>query len=291
MGKHIEPKRARVLVTGLARDTANRIGHDIQRLISAFDGFAKLQVYVVESDSSDGTELVLGEISKLFENICFTSLGCLQDKLPKRIDRLSYCRNFAQERIRKQFTNFDYVCVADLDGTNSLLSKDAISSCWDRLDWDVCTANQIGPYYDIFALRHPQWSPTDYWKEIDQLVSQGINPMKARRIALHRKQKRIPLNSSWIEVDSAFGGLAIYTWESFMQGKYDSKDNRGHTICEHVPFHTEIRKRGFRIFINPNLINHKTKRFINWKARFRFYAKYVFSYLETKPFRDQGRES
>lgn len=200
---------------------------EVHNVTLAFADFADYHFYIVESDSSDGTVRVLQLMEESHDNFDFISLGNLTSRFPRRIDRLAYCRNFAQEMIRSRYSTYDYICVADLDGTNSLLTLESIRSCWFRLDWDVCTANQIGPYYDIYALRHPVWSKEDYWKEVDQLESLGVHPMKARRVAVHEKQRRIPSESNWIEVDSAFGGLAIYSRDSFFAGVYLSQDKNG----------------------------------------------------------------
>jgi hypothetical protein len=60
--------------------------------------------------------------------------------------------------------------------------------------------------------------------------------------------------AEWIEVESAFGGLAIYRREALLEGRYNGvRDGEG--ICEHVPLHAELRAKGRRIFINPALIN------------------------------------
>ena len=68
---------------------------------------------------------------------------------------------------------------------------------------------------------------------------------------------KLPQDSDWIEVDSAFGGLAIYRREALLSGIYSGKNALGKPICEHVTLHEHIREKGFKIFINPKLINCK----------------------------------
>lgn len=284
MKNHKGFSNSSVIITGLARDTARVITNDINNLLASFSDFTKVHFYIVESDSSDETVRVLRHLKNSILNFEFHSLGTLSGIFPDRIERLSYCRQFTQNHIRASYSQFDYVCVSDLDGTNSILSKNAVQSCWRRDDWEVCTANQKGPYYDIYALRHPTWSKRDYWEDVKELESRGVHPMKSRRIAVHKKQIEIPPESEWIEVQSAFGGLAIYKMESYLRGQYSSKDEKGLTICEHVPFHTSMRRYGSRIFINPRLLNHQTKRFKNWKARIRYIRDYVYSFLFPKKF-------
>ena len=65
----------------------------------------------------------------------------------------------------------------------------------------------------------------------------------------------IPENSEWIEVDSAFGGLAIYKRDAIFGQFYIGINSTGSETCEHVSFHKELRSLGKKIFINPALIN------------------------------------
>ena len=58
-----------------------------------------------------------------------------------------------------------------------------------------------------------------------------------------------------IEVDSAFGGLAIYRKSDIPQdASYVGVDENGDEVCEHVSFHFSIKKNKGKIFINPKLI-------------------------------------
>ena len=65
----------------------------------------------------------------------------------------------------------------------------------------------------------------------------------------------IPLNSKWIQVDSAFGGLAVYRRSEIYNAEYTGIDHNNSEVCEHVAFHKTIRDNNGLIFINPMLIN------------------------------------
>ena len=59
-----------------------------------------------------------------------------------------------------------------------------------------------------------------------------------------------------IEVDSAFGGLAIYRRAVFLAGRYAGTDKRGgFDVADHIPFHEWLRAQGYKIYINCALIN------------------------------------
>lgn len=96
----------------------------------------------------------------------------------------------------------------------------------------------------------------DCWEKKYRLENILGNDM-AQNIAVTCKQSPIDPRADLIEVDSAFGGLGIYTRESFLAGRYAGTDNQagGIDVADHISFHRDLRQRGYRIFINPALIN------------------------------------
>ena len=245
-----------IVIFGLCRDVAADLENDVNRLQESFSDF-KIHFRFVESDSSDSTIDVLRLLSHKYENIKFVSLGELARNIPERVERITFCRNKYLTILEEdeELTKCEYVVVSDLDGVNVQLTKEAVMSCWQRSDWDACMANQRAPYYDIYALRHPEWSPNDCWHYEAELRAEGLNPVKARNLAIYARQIRIPEDSQWIKVDSAFGGLAIYRRALFTGIRYSSKLANGDHVCEHVTLHAQMLEQGARLFINPRLIN------------------------------------
>ena len=248
-----------VVVLGICRNVEGELESDVTRIIHAFEDFKAIHFRLVESDSTDGTLGVLEDLSQRFPNFEYMTLGNLEGKIPSRIQRIAHCRNVCLEILRadQELIEANYVVVSDFDGVNSLLSRDGVLSCWEREDWDVCTANQSGAYYDIYALRHSIWSPDDCWQYEAQLLQSGMDPISAREKAVYARQIRIRPSSNWIEVESAFGGLAIYRRETLEGLAYAAFNAKGEEICEHVTLHSQIRSCNFKIFINPKLVNLK----------------------------------
>jgi hypothetical protein len=245
-----------ILIAGIARDCAKTIRADVERLASAFGIVRDVRWLIVESDSADDTPPILAAMQKTIPNFRAISLGRLRGDIPVRTERIAHCRNRYLEELRgDRYSDVDYVVVSDLDGMNRLLTQRGVMSSFARSDWDVCCANQRGPYYDILALRHPTWSPGDCLDQLRQLKAQGVGEEAALRIAIYSKMVRIPSNREWIEVDSAFGGLAIYRKAILTGASYRGTDAAGVSVCEHVALHASIRQRHGRIFINPALIN------------------------------------
>lgn len=246
-----------VLVVGTVRDCAERVGAEVARIGAALKGFARVQWLLVESDSADATASKLQELASRDASFSHVSLGNLRDRIPLRTERIAFCRNAYLDLLRTDasYSAADFVVVADLDGVNSLLTEEAIASCWRRDDWDVCAANQRGRYYDIWALRHAEWSPNDCWAQYRFLTAHGVSHAKAWSACVRSRMLRIPRESQWIEVDSAFGGLAIYRRGALQHGRYAGSDPLGAECCEHVALHAALRVQGCRIFVNPALIN------------------------------------
>ena len=245
------------LVVGLAKNCSKSIKTDITKVQSALKAFKHVQWLVIESDSRDGTVKKLGELEREVENFRFISLGALRKDFPLRTARIAHCRNRYLDELNGNpiYAHIDYVIVADLDGVNDQLTEQALLSCWARDDWDVCTANQRGPYYDVWALRHETWSPNDCWSQYRFLTEHGLSVNESLFAAIHSRMIKIDENLDWIEVDSSFGGLAIYRRKALEGAQYVGLDDEGEMVCEHVQLHAVIRAHGGRIFINPGLIN------------------------------------
>ena len=250
------PAIAQVLVVGLVRNASGKIDTDVQRLRRALGSFMQVHWLLIESDSTDGTVEELQQLVDTVPRFRFLSLGQLQPQMPLRTQRIAHCRNAYLEALDQHadYADVDLVLMADFDGINTLVDDAAILSCRARDDWDVCTANQAGPYYDIWALRHPLWSPGDYKSSYRFLVDHGVKTECALQATLLTKMIVLPADSPWIAVDSAFGGLAIYRRELLRGLRYVGLAADGQEVCEHVSMHAQICSHGGRIFINPGMV-------------------------------------
>lgn len=263
----------RVLIVGTVSNVSERLRVDFTTVRNAFSDNFEVFAYLVESDSSDETIAALNDLSLSSENFNFISFGNLRNSIPDRVERIRYCRNQYVEYIRDRFDAYkwDYIVVADLDGMNGALTKGAVNSCFTRCDWDCCLSNQTGGYYDIFALRESTWQPGNYFEEVEAARAKIENielskPVflnrfrlllledSIKRNAIYAKMKRIPKGSSWVAVDSGFGGLAIYKPHVFLNFDY-SKLNSESRDSEHVDLHIRMREDGNKIFINPDFVN------------------------------------
>ncbi|WP_190277121.1 hypothetical protein [Candidatus Planktophila dulcis] len=242
----------------MARDVEHSISSEILRMCRSLKGFREVHFYVVESDSKDRTREKLEKLRNSTVNFRYISLGNLATAIPNRIERIRYCRNKYVEYIRENSEKFDYVVVADLDGINTGISRQAFESSFTSvLEWDMCAANQTGGYYDIYALRAKGWCESDYLRELE-VKSQGLNNRQLfhfRTALIYDRMKKINRQSPWIAVESAFGGIAVYKSKLFLEADYSALDESALRQCEHVDFNLKLKNMGYKLFINPALIN------------------------------------
>ena len=250
-----KPNDSSIIVVGTLRNAEKYLEGNFKRLERSLEEFKKVTYYFVESDSNDRTVAILDSIQSQTPNFSFLSLGNLSSTIRLRTERIAFCRNEYVNKIEKDEYDSDYVLVVDLDAIDFILTKAAVESCWERNDWDVVSANQESRYFDIWALRHPVWCPRDWKIEYQEYVTEGMKPSKALKKSLYSKMINIDPMSPWIQVESAFGGLAIYKTSFFVGNRYIGISSLGVEVCEHVSFHSFTKISKSRFFINPKLIN------------------------------------
>jgi hypothetical protein len=217
----------------------NNILNHIERCAQKFN---KYSLIVYENDSTDKTREILN--SRKRENYYYIFENDVTE--PSRTARIARGRNFILDKARElNATNdYDLLIMLDLDIVNAAGTfADTIDTCFEHENWDALTANQ-DTYYDLWALRNADLN-YDCWKEIDAENKSclDLNELKYKPGQL-------------IEVDSAFGGTAVYKLSSIpLECRYVGKRENGEEICEHVPFNKCIKSGGGKIFINTSFIN------------------------------------
>lgn len=245
----------KIQIVGTVRDVANIISQELAIVERAFEKFGLLNIFLVESDSRDKTLKTLQELKETKRNFEYVSLGSLQSEIPNRYERIAYCREQYLNYVREKSDNIDYVVVVDLDGMNSNLSEDSVGNAFSQSEnWDAVFANQRGRYYDIGALRHEYWSPNNCFSVMHWASSITTNEY-ARLLAVQSRMIKIDEAAELIPVESAYGGLAIYRAEAFVQSSYIGLDENLNPQLDFVAFNLKLSEEGFRLFIDPQLIN------------------------------------
>lgn len=233
-----------------ARDCATQLKQSVDELLKIGNLFEKFQFYVFENDSRDQTPDLLRRLAGAVPIEVFSEQG-LDQIFPSRTERLSYCRNQLLSHVATQ--PFDYVAVADLDGVITRIEESEFLSCFVNEAWDGCFPGAREKYYDLWALRHPGIMPADYNQMMNKLPfvvgednAQLLSAIPARNLEFDKFHH-------WLEVESAFGGLALYRASTYPKGRYCGKEY-DREVCEHVPFHRSLKHAGARLYINPGFL-------------------------------------
>ena len=143
---------------------------------------------------------------------------------------------------------YSYFIVIDMDDVNqSGTFVDSIETCFTHAVWDVLTGNQTGNYYDLWALRKKHDMEFDYWEKAK------LEPDFLKTARLIRYS--YPDKNELLEIDSAFGGVAIYKIQAIPNHcRYVGNHANGREKCEHVEFNECIKKAGGGLFINTSFL-------------------------------------
>jgi hypothetical protein len=247
------------LVVGTVRDGSANVVSDLLRIVNALERIVPTSAFVVESDSDDDTVQLLAHLVEIDSRVRFVSLGAISDEFPDRIVRLRHCRNAYIHEIRRnpEYQNCDLIVVADLDGINTKIDTQGFEMALNsNIDWDALAANQSARYYDLAALRHPLWSPNNFFDEA-QWMTPFLGKRASWRHSISDRMIRIPPHLPPILVDSAFGGLCIYRRWVFEKCDYSEDEYRFHDEIDHVTLNRKLKSFGGKAFIYPALINAK----------------------------------
>jgi hypothetical protein len=256
-------------VCGLARDCEDALRRSLESVARLRDCFDSLDLVVVTNDSADATGEILADWAATREWVTVLRLDGLASAIIGRTDRLAMLRNACLLEFRRSMDSgkkFDLMIVFDFDGVNHSLTvgkdlSDLLSAA--PTDWGGIFANQRQAYYDVWALRHPKWSPDDCWQQVRRWTRFGFVPEpfqgRLRWAAVERyvgrRQVRIDPSHGPIEVDSAFGGVGIYKTCFLRNAWYSGRDSTGREVCEHVWFNSCVRRSGGKLYIMPSLLN------------------------------------
>ena len=274
-------KDLRLWVVGCARDCGRYLPFVFRNLDQLRPWFADVQVRLLENNSEDDTASQIRTYASSYEGVRWRQLPELEGLGLVRTERLAHLRNGLLSWMLSDhcWSASDLVMMLDWDEVNA--------QCWQVQHWPellrgflarpqqaALFANQNGPYYDLWALRHKTRMPHDPWQQVlalhqkqpwltdQQLIQRAYMPL----------QFSLDPTSSPETVESAFGGLAFYkaSWLQRNPSPYCgviSKwlDESGASprllrwqVAEHVSFHAGLRALGATLLISPSLINWTT---------------------------------
>ena len=269
-------KKPKIIICGALQNCEKSLPKVFQNLENISSLAEDVGYIFVENDSMDNTKFLLKNFGRNKHNFNLINLDGL-NAIPVRTIKLENIHNIYLETIRHNnvLKDFDYLVIIDMDKSGEyLINIQEISNAIEFLSSSptraAVFANQIGTYYDMWALRHPLKCPSDVWEEVlDCVIKYKYSDAHAFAETFEKKLFSIERSEDPIKVDSAFGGLGIYKMKFVLENPnpylgykiktlYQEDGTLRYAkwqICEHVHFHAGIKSLGGEMFIYPSLIN------------------------------------
>jgi hypothetical protein len=239
-GKNIL-KQQKGVICGISRDNANDFWVMKRHIEFLGSQLSDYRVVIMENDSTDKTKELLKTWAVNNPRVTIVSKDFHNKKRPS-IQFLADVRNMYIDEINQpKYDGFNLLIVTDMDMSYGFDIRGIYHSFITFDAWDAIASNGVsnlkGEMYDAFAFRNAEfpWAhydkPKIYWPDI-----------------IPKIQRVYPINSLFITVDSAFGGLAIYKRDKLTGCRYASiKED-----CEHIEFHKCLKQNGGKMFMNPS---------------------------------------
>jgi hypothetical protein len=250
----------KLVFAACARDCAEVVAANISALLLIGDlpWCDELLIYIVENSSKDNTRDVISCLAEQDPRVIPFFLDDLDELIPVRASRIAFCRDLLLDEIHKTTSDALYIPIdLDLDIASSFDSDAFMKSC-RLVASGQCTGlfpSSLPYYYDLHALREADWCPKSCWKEIYDANAKGAlwNLLVfIRYVSLRQKSHAQLRYGGLISIDSAFGGVGIYSLSkvSLSGARYSSPDlEKEHLkVCEHVVFNAYL----CNLFINPD---------------------------------------
>ena len=205
--------------------------------------FNRHYIYLYENDSEDDTVkwLQWWKNGSRYRNFLSEKLNRVQneqDMSLKRRGDMAFYRNKYLEFAKTCNTEYTIIVDTDLYG----YSYEGIANTIGH-DLDACGSNGLmyrqNDQERIEKLYYDSWA----YRDIDKNFKIESNLIDYKR------------GDSPIEVDSCFGGMAIYKTPILKDVEYEDWD------CDHVTLHSQIKKQGYKVWLNPSQITLYTEHY------------------------------
>jgi hypothetical protein len=286
-------KNSFVSICSIVRDCQTNLKKNIPRVERLRGLFKNSEVIIFENESKDNTLKILKNWERESNNVYVLSDNFedptiqshwIRKKGPNfsisSIGKMAFYRNKYMNFLNSHVNQRDFVIVTDLDISNFCIDG-IIHSFGTSIDWDCISANGVSLSSSLIRQYHDSYALIEYGKLNDKQTKQSIKVNRARFSFL---KPGMPL----VLVDSAYGGLAIYKWESIKDAYYSCPINNDLGVqckCEHVGLHMRMKEKGHtKIFVNPNMMvkyRSITIKFLYIKLKERF-----LEIVSSKNFRD-----
>jgi hypothetical protein len=251
-----------IVIAALARNCEDSLRTNIPLIEKLRTQFLWSKVVVVENDSIDGTKDLLNDWKINYSDVTIISNDYGTKTIPdksdliinpytcyQRIDKMVSYRNLYLDYISEVNHPIDLVIVIDIDVIEISLTglENVINSFDDKTG--AIFSNGMSVMKTPFGLSEIYYDTFAVWEyPLLNEFSYSTGSLAKTFKSINRNLKKLPLYN----VISAFGGVGIYNYAAIKNLRYKTVLNpldQQEAICEHIPFHQEIIKRGFKNYI------------------------------------------
>jgi hypothetical protein len=166
----------------------------------------------------------------------------------RRTIALAEYRDSCQRWVKSCSADADYVCVIDWDAWGAWNHQGVLNGFGWLVELQGAYGMASTSLFQYDFGNGPSWHHYDLW------ALRGVGQANCYWDTYQNGYGGFgymwlpPVGSPPVLVSSAFGGMAIYRTDAYLQGTYD-----GTADCEHVPFHASIaRSTGQHLYLNPS---------------------------------------
>jgi hypothetical protein len=246
-----EAAKSKIAIVAIARNAMPYLKNTLALVDEMAARFRQAVMYVYENDSADNTAEALDEFAtRQWVSVEHATLkrDDYRGFEPERTVRLAEYRNRCRDWVEENAQDADYVCVLDVDPHGGFSVDGVFNSIgWLRekragsphpggmASYSLLLREENG---EVRLAQYDAWAARLNWWE-DRRNPQWFHLLLP------------PAASPPILFNSAFGGLAVYTREAYLAGRYSGVGAEGTPDCEHVAFHYALSKAGYGLYLNP----------------------------------------
>jgi hypothetical protein len=257
-----------ILFCGIARNVGAKLQRNIDCLHKTGELFKDYRIFIYENNSTDDTVQILTDNRS--NKLMYLSEKRLDEDYRSKIDSgedmwhynrcvvLAECRNKYLNYFEQSDMKFDYVCVLDLD-LNGGWSYEGIGHAIFTLESDE--KNGCVSAYGVLAEKYGKDSLEQHdTKDYVMYDSFAFRPLNWN-IGVHListptfNKVHVKRGDEPFEVDSNFGGMAVYKSNALQDKKYGAKQwIEGVVDPDHVVLNRQVKKDGWKIIMDPSMI-------------------------------------
>ena len=238
---------AELIFCGLSRNNFESLKKNIEFILlyKKKSQFKNITIFVVDSNSDDGSKEFLDELSQLNNFVKVLHEDEL-NSIDSRVERIKVCRNLCLKFINQNFKQKPLVYIpCDMDfylfSKTSFHQLDLLVSRVIKKNAKLAIFPASEPfYYDIFALRAPGWLNINSQLIVSRLKKYlKIGSFIYNYFFIFRFQlSPNKIKSKKYTLTSAFGGIAIYDVSNLDLNyqKYQINDKYKDWYSEHLYF-------------------------------------------------------